>query len=110
MVNVSRGSLLLTAAFQDLFTEDVDVTMIACRIDMSTLEAGDTIEVKEVTRVEAAGSQDTEHLSTYSGVQTDKRLRFPWIPNADGYVIQIRQTADGAGGKKTLKFQKFTGG
>jgi len=69
MVSVSRGSLLLTASFQDLFTELVAVEMVAHRIDMSVMEAGDTIEIKEVTRVAPAGSQDTEHLSTYSGLQ-----------------------------------------
>jgi len=96
-----EGSLLLTGTFQTVFQATINKTYEG-KIDLSAMQAGDTVEIQGHERIESGGAwiKYTKTI-TYNDAVDDPLVGFQPRGNPYGYRIQARQTA---GTFRTIKY------
>ena len=65
------------------------------KVDLSPMEAGDIVDVRIQTKLEAADTYKTIWHETYNGVQPEdgKVVKVPAMPDNFGLEVSMRQTA-----------------
>ncbi|MBI2849772.1 MAG: hypothetical protein HYX80_01860 [Chloroflexi bacterium] len=91
------GWKLMTGAYAPVYEESHEVAYIFAggKIDLSPMQAGDTVDIRVRTRLESGDSYKTTWMSSYSGVQPDDRkvIRLTAMPDNFGLEVSMRQTA-----------------
>jgi hypothetical protein len=78
--------------------------MVELYVDLTPMQAGDTITVKEYMVNQVLGAYVEYGSETYSGVQTIKLLHITPKPSTHGLKVTIQQTA---GAMRTITHQNF---
>lgn len=91
------GWKLMTGDYAPVYEESQAAAYIFCggKIDLSSMEAGDAIDIRVRTRLESGDSYKTSWKQSYSGVQPDDRkvIRLSAMPDNYGLEVSMRQTA-----------------
>jgi hypothetical protein len=78
--------------------------VIELYVDLTPMQAGDTITVKEYMINQSSGAYVEYGSETYSGVQTIKMLHITPKPSTHGLKVTMQQTA---GVMRTIPYQYF---
>ena len=91
------GWKLMTGDYAPVYEESQAAAYIFCggKIDLSSMEAGDAIDIRVRTRLEDGDTYKTSWKQSYSGVQPDDRkvIRLSAMPDNYGLEVSMRQTA-----------------
>lgn len=99
-----ESSLLLDGTEQTLY-ENTDVKRIVeLFVDISPMQAGDVVTVKEYMKPKSGGAYVEYGGETYEDAQTIKLLYITPKPNQNGLKVTIQQTA---GAFRTIDYQYF---
>jgi hypothetical protein len=89
--------MVVGAAWQTVFTDSSSLTYLfgGANLDMTQMQAGDTIDVQVLKRVKDNGPLVVHDARQMSGAQptNHKLIRIGPAPDVYGIVIQMRQTA-----------------
>jgi hypothetical protein len=87
----------MTAAMTAVFTDSSTAAWLfqGAIIDLSPMQAGDTILIRVRTQLAAGTGYAVEHLMSYSDAQPANhvQIKIPPIPNTYGVEISMQQTA-----------------
>lgn len=97
------GTLTATGA-EDTVKESTDEGKLHCFIDLTNMEAGDSITVRQSMKVKAAGAYILYKGETYSGVQAEPLLHVVMKPAKHGQKVTLEQTA---GTNKDFDWETF---
>jgi hypothetical protein len=86
-------SAVMTAVFLDSST--AAWLFQGAIVDLSPMQAGDTISVRVRTQLALGSGYANEHIMSYSGAQPTNhvQIKIPPIPNTYGVEIAMQQTA-----------------
>jgi len=101
----ANGTLLLTASQQDLFAQVATPKLYACLVHLEDMVASDIIEIRVFVHDQADNAERQYSITTYNNVQTSPSQLFDFVPSQK-YRLSAVQTADGAGGKKTISWER----
>ena len=91
------GRKTMTSAYTPVYEQSDNAAYIFAggKIDLSPMEAGDTISVRARTILEAGGSYEVSEEKSYRGVQPANRkvIRLSAMPDNYGLEISMKQTA-----------------
>lgn len=88
----SLGTLSATGA-EDTIRESTDEGKLHCFIDLTAMQAGDSITVRQMLKIKAAGSYIKYAEETYADVQSLPMLYIVTKPSKHGIKITLEQTA-----------------
>ncbi len=95
--STQSGDKVMTADYAAVYEEKAEGAYIfaGAKIDLTNMQAGDTIDIKVRTRLKGGGNYVTLDEKSYAGVQPDikKAIRITAIPDNYGVEIAMRQTA-----------------
>ncbi len=95
--STQSGDKVMTADYAAVYEEKAEGAYIfaGAKIDLTNMQAGDTIDVRVRTRLKDGGSYIALDEDSYNGVQPDikKAIRITAIPDSYGVEIAMRQTA-----------------
>jgi len=95
--STQSGDKVMTADYAPVYEEKAEGAYIfaGAKIDLSSMQAGDTIDVRVRTKLKDGGSYIALAEDSYSGVQPDskKAIRIAAMPDNYGLEIAMRQTA-----------------
>jgi hypothetical protein len=77
-------------------------------VDLTNLVSGDTVVIKVYVKIKLTGNFILDYSQSFSGVQPNTLIKFPMLPNKNGYKITAQQTAQGAGGLKNIDWETFS--
>lgn len=102
------GGKVMTGSYAPVYEQSHDAAYIFAggKIDLSPMEAGDSIDIKAETALEGGGDYKVLEEKSYSGVQPANRkvIRLSAMPDNYGLEISMRQTA---GSLKTIPCEFF---
>lgn len=86
MAELAKGTLVADGTEQNVINQ-VLTKFVTGYIDLSNMQAGDTVVITHKIKIKSAGSNIRQWQATYSGAQTDPLLSFAqfFVP----YAIQI---------------------
>jgi hypothetical protein len=106
--STQSGDKVMTADYQAVYEQSSEYPYIfaGAKIDLTPMEAADTIDVRVRTRLDEGGDLVVVDEKTYTGVQPDhkKAIRIGAMPDRYGFEIAMRQTA---GVLKTITCEFF---
>jgi hypothetical protein len=88
----NEDSLVMDGTEQTLYEETNPKRVVELYIDLTPMQAGDTIVVKEYAKPKNGGAYVFYGSETYVDVQTIKLLYVTPMPNSNGLKVTIRQT------------------
>ncbi len=95
--STQSGDKVMTADYSPVYEEKAEAAYIfaGAKIDLTGMQAGDTIDVRVRTKLKDGGSYVALAEDSYSGVQPDnkKAIRVTAILDNYGVEIAMRQTA-----------------
>lgn len=95
--STQSGDKVMTADYAPVYEEKAEAAYIfaGAKIDLTGMQAGDTIDVRVRTRLKDGGTYVALAEDSYSGVQPDnkKAIRITAIIDNYGVEIAMRQTA-----------------
>ena len=95
--STQSGDKVMTADYAAVYEERAEAAYIftGAKIDLTNMEAGDTIDIRVRTRLKDGGNYVALAEDSYTGVQPDnkKAIRITAIPDNYGVEIAMRQTA-----------------
>ena len=95
--STQSGWKLMMASYAPVYEESDTVAYIFAggKIDLSSMEAGDAIDIRIRTKLESGDSYKTTWMNSYSGLQPEDRkvIRLSAMPDAYGLEVSMRQTA-----------------
>ena len=93
LIEEAVGTLTATGAEDTIKEITATVNKLHCFVDLTAMQAGDTIVVRQYMKIKAAGTFIKYADETYSGVQALPMLYVVTKPAKDGIRITIEQTA-----------------
>jgi len=95
--STQSGDKVMTSDYAAVYEEKAEAAYIfaGAKIDLTNMQAGDTIHIRVRTSLKDSGSYVTLDENSYAGVQPDskKAIRITAIPDNYGVEIAMRQTA-----------------
>jgi len=95
--STQSGDKVMTADYAPVYEEKAEGAYIfaGAKIDLTSMQAGDAIDVRVRTRLKDSGNYVALAEDSYTGVQPDnkKAIRITAIPDNYGVEIAMRQTA-----------------
>jgi hypothetical protein len=99
----AEGTLMADGSEQTL-VEFAELGTLEGYINLSNLEAGDSITIRYYLKTKKDGVYHLYHSETYSGAQTNPTVHFVKLPTKYGCKITLEQTA---GAHQTLDYIFF---
>ena len=91
------GDKSMTSTYETVYEQSDEAAYIfaGAKIDLTNMEAGDTIDIRARTKLSSSGSYGTYDEKSYTGVQPSsaKVVRITAMPDQYGVEIAMRQTA-----------------
>ena len=95
--STQSGDKVMTADYAAVYEEKAEgaYIFVGAKIDLTSMEAGDAIDVRVRTKLKDGGSYVTLDEKSFVGVQPDikKAIRITAMPDNYGVEITMRQTA-----------------
>lgn len=105
------GNKIMTVAWQQVYSQARAYAWLfgSGRIDLTNMVAGDHIEVRVSSRQVSAGAYVIEDVMTYDDAQPADKMKVTIGTFVDtfGVLVEMRQTAVGIGGLKTIYCEFF---
>ncbi|MBN2240168.1 MAG: hypothetical protein JW712_10375 [Dehalococcoidales bacterium] len=90
------GWKLMAGTYQPVYEESQAAAYLFCggKVDLSPMEAGDVIDIRIQTKLEATDTYKTIWHETYNGVQPEdwEVVKVPAMPDNFGLEVSMRQT------------------
>lgn len=101
----SKADIVMTGAEQTLIESTKDRSQIEGYLDLSNMQAGDTIYVRQYMKLSSTSTYVSYGEMPLSDAQAPiNLLRFVSVPNVAGVKITVQQTA---GGMRTFSYAWF---
>lgn len=89
---LSEGTLIADGTEQTL-AELLTTGYLSGNVDLSNLQAGDTVRIREYVRIKSGGDYKLYDYADYSGVQSRPAMYVARLPSKYGVKITLQQTA-----------------
>lgn len=103
----AEGTIITTGSEQNVVIVDSPSAVfwpVKCDIDLTSMQDGDTIEIKEYSKMKLGGEYLLNFNERYSNVQDEPKKTVPLGPNRYGFKVTIQQIS---GLYRSIDYQYF---
>ncbi len=88
-----KEGVLVADGTEQVLVEAVGLLNLEGYVDLSAMAEGDTVVLKRYVKIQEGGEYKLHASETYTGVQAEPLIRFPFIAGYYGIKVTLQQTS-----------------